>query len=88
MINFQSMTIRIFKCDFEDRCENYGHVAYYKGTIALSPHFFVLDNHHTFYTGIPHPVCSNTTKMLLETRYGEHFRIDGDFTTHYGSFSC
>ena len=88
MINFQSMTIRIFNCDFEDRCENYGHVAYYKGTAALSPHFFVLDDHHTFYTGIPYPVCSNTAKMLLETRYVEHFRIDGDFTTHYGSFSC
>ena len=88
MINFQSITIRTFKCDFEDRCEGYGHVAYYKGTIALSPHSFVLDDHHTFHTGVPHSVCGNTTKMLLETRYKEHFRIDGDYTTHYGSFNC
>jgi len=88
MIDFYSMTVRTFKCDFEDICEDYGHVAYYKGSIADSPHSFVLDDHHTFKTGQPVLVCGNTAKMLSETHYGQHFRVEGDFSTHYGAFLC
>ena len=88
MIDFYSMTIRTFKCDFEDICENYGHVAYYLGSILESPHEFILDDHHVFQTGIPVPVCGNTAKMLSETHYQPHFRVDGDFSTHYGAFDC
>ena len=88
MIDFHSLTVRTFKCDFEDICENYGHVAYYNGTLAESPHAFVLDDHHVFRTGMPVPVCGNTTKMLAETRYGAHFRVVGDFSVHYGPFDC
>ena len=88
MIDFYSITVRSFKCDFEDICEDYGHVAYYKGTLEEAPHAFVLDDHHLFKTGMPVPVCGNTAKMLSETRYAEHFRVDGDFSTHYGAFDC
>ncbi len=88
MIDFWSMTVRAFKLDLEDRCENYGQVAFYKGTIQDSPHRFVLDDHHTFPTGIPIPVCGNTAAMLNQTRYAEHFRIIGDTQTHYGLFDC
>ena len=88
MITFKSLTIRAFKLDFEDICENYGHTAYYLGTIPESPHEFDLDNHHKFITGIPLPICGNTTKMLNETRYKKHFKIIGDFSTHYGTFDC
>lgn len=88
MIDFCSMTVRTFKCDFEDICEDYGHVAYYKGTITDSPHAFVLDDHHVFKKGQPVPVCGNTAKMLSETHYGKHFRVEGDFSTHYGAFDC
>jgi len=88
MIDFYSMTVRTFKCDFEDICEDYGHVAYYKGTIADSPHAFVLDDHHLFKKGQPIPICGNTAKMLMDTHYGKHFRIEGDFSTHYGAFDC
>lgn len=88
MIDFYSMTIRAFKVDLEDICENYGHVARYKGTIAECPHSFVLDDHHEFKTGLPVPVCGNTANMLIQTRYAGHFKVAGDFSTHYGVFDC
>lgn len=88
MVDFYSITVRTFKCDFEDICEDYGHVAYYKGSIVDSPHFFVLDDHHIFKRGQPVPVCGNTAKMLLESHYRQHFRVEGDFSTHYGAFDC
>jgi SAM-dependent methyltransferase len=88
MIDFYSMTVRAFKVGLEDICENYGHVAYYKGTILECPHSFVLDDYHEFKTGIPVPICGNTANMLGQTRLKKHFRIDGDFKTHYGAFDC
>lgn len=88
MIDFYSATVRTFKCEFEDKCENYGHVAFYNGTVENAPHAFILDDHHEFKTGLPYPVCGNTAKMLSETRYQEHFKVIGDFTTHYGIFDC
>lgn len=88
MIDFYSITLRTFKCDFEDICENYGHCARYLGTIPDSPHVFELDDHHRFQAGLPVPICGNTARMLLETRYARHFRVDGDFSVHYGPFDC
>ena len=88
MIDFYSVNIRTFKCEFEDVCEDYGHVACYQGTISHTPHQFVLDNHHLFKTGKPVRVCGNTAKMLSETRYRRHFKVTGDFSTHYGIFDC
>lgn len=89
MINFTSMTIRAFNLDtLEDICEDYGQVAVYQGTAKHAPHRFVLDDHHVFETGKPVPVCGNTAAMLEETRYGEHFDIIGDRSTHYGPFDC
>ena len=88
MIDFYSMTVRAFKVPLEDRCENFGHVAYYNGTIDKCPHAFTLDDHHVFKTGMPVPVCGNTANMLSQTRFKSHFRIEGDFSTHYGLFDC
>lgn len=88
MIDFYSMTIRAFKVEVEDRCEDYGQVAYYLGTIPEAPHAFTLDDHHVFKTGMPMLVCSNTARMLQKTRYSKHFRVVGDESTHYGLFDC
>ena len=88
MIDFYSMTVRTFKSDFEDIFENFGHVAYYNGTVPEFPHGFTLDNQHYFQTGIPVPICGNTYKMLSESRFGDHFKLTGDFTTHFGPFDC
>ncbi|MEM7027114.1 MAG: methyltransferase domain-containing protein [Pseudomonadota bacterium] len=88
MIDFYSMTMRAFKVELEDVCEDYGHVAWYQGTIDESPHSFVLDDHHEFKTGMPVPICGNTANMLSQTRLAKHFRLEGDFSTHYGLFDC
>ena len=89
MVNFTSKTIRIFKLDtLEDICEDYGQVAIYQGTIPEAPHRFVLDDHHIFETGKPVLVCGNSAAMVQETRFGRHFQILGDRSTHYGAFDC
>jgi len=88
MIEFYSMTVRAFKLDLEDRCEDYGQVATYLGSISNSPNAFVLDDHHQFEKGKAVPVCGNTAMMLKNTRYGEYFKITGDMTAHFGLFDC
>lgn len=88
MIDFYSKTIRAFKLDLEDICEDYGQVAYYQGTLAESPHQFLLDDHHLFKTGQPMLVCGNTAAMVGDTRYARHFKVLGDRSTHFGPFDC
>jgi len=86
-ITFTSRTVRAFKLgDLEDACEDYGHVAYYNGSIPGHPHFFDLDDGHRFFTGKPRLVCGNTASMLSGTRYGKAFRVIGDRTIHFGKF--
>ncbi len=89
MIRFASLTIRAFRLDaLEDRCEDFGQVAIYKGSITGHPHRFALDDHHLFETGRPMLVCGNTAAMLGETRFAKHFTIQGDRSTHFGLFDC
>jgi len=88
MVGFSSRTVRAFKLALEDRCEDYGQVATYLGSIAECPHAFVLDDHHRLETGRPLRVCGNTADMLSASRYARHFRIDGDTSTHFGLFDC
>ena len=84
-----SKLIRLFKIpSLEDRCEDYGQAVIYRGTVAESPHVFVLDEHHTFETGRVVPVCGNTAAMLDQTRYARHFEGLGDRTRHFGPFAC
>ncbi|TGL40372.1 methyltransferase domain-containing protein [Leptospira perdikensis] len=87
-INFYSITFRAFNIPLEDRCEDYGQVAYYKGTIDGSPHNFTLDDHHVFITGKPMLVCGNTADMVSTTHYKDHFQIIGDKSKHFGLFDC
>lgn len=87
-ISFYSTTVRAFKLNLEDRCEDYGQVAYYLGTIPQCSHAFPLDDHHLFEKGKPMLVCSNTAAMLAQTRYAPHFRVEGNLSTHFGLFDC
>ncbi len=87
-ISFESCTVRVFKlADLEDKCEDYGQVATYLGTLPECPHAFLLDDHHTFRAGKPALVCGNTAAMLSETRFTSHFRVSGDRTVHFGLFA-
>ena len=85
---FYSITIRAFKLPLEDRCEDYGQVAYYLGGIPNSPHAFYLDDHHLLEKGRPFPVCSNSASMLMNTRFKPYFKIVGTTETHFGLFPC
>jgi arsenite methyltransferase len=85
---FESITWRAFKLPLEDRCEDYGQVATYLGTLEHQPHAFALDDHHLFETGRPLRVCGNTADMLAASRYANHLRIDGDKHRHFGLFDC
>ncbi|MDJ0382133.1 methyltransferase domain-containing protein [Streptomyces sp. G-G2] len=85
---FTSRTVRAFKLPLEDRCEDYGQVAVYRGTVAEHPHAFDLDDHHRFRTGKPMLVCGNTADMLAATRYAAHFTVTGDKSHHFGLFPC
>lgn len=88
MINFVSITFRAFKLDLEDRCEDFGQIAYYMGTIPDHPHSFVLDDHHEFQTRKPMLVCGNTADMVSKTWYREHFDLLGAKDVHLGLFDC
>jgi arsenite methyltransferase len=88
MVNFRSMTMRAFKLDLEDRCEDYGQMATYRGDISGLPHAFVLDDHHRLETGRPILVCGNTFDMLGSTRYAAHFDLHGNKRVHFGLFDC
>lgn len=85
---FYSLTVRAFKLDLEDQCEDFGQVATYLGTVPGEPHRFVLDDHHVFETGRPMLVCGNTADMVSQTRYGAHFRVLGNKDQHFGLFPC
>jgi len=87
-IEFYSLTVRAFKLDLEDRCEDFGQIAIYEGTAPGLPHAFELDDHHRFETGRPMLVCGNTAAMISETRYSQYFRLLGDKSIHFGLFDC
>lgn len=87
-VRFSSKTVRAFKLALEDRCEDFGQVATYLGTLPESPHAFDLDDHHHFQAGKPMLVCGNTADMLCATRYAPHFRVTGNKRVHYGLFDC
>ena len=87
-VEFYSMTIRAFKLDLEDRCEDFGQVAYFQGTMGGCPNKFILDDHHTFTKDKPMLVCGNTASMVSNTRYGRHFKIVGNTDKHFGLFPC
>ncbi len=87
-IGFCSVTVRAFKLALEDRCEDYGQAAIYRGTIAEAPHAFTLDDHHRFEAGKAMTICGNTADMLSQTRFAPHFEIVGSKAVHYGLFDC
>jgi SAM-dependent methyltransferase len=85
---FTSRTVRAFKLPLEDRCEDFGQAAVYRGNLPGHPHTFTLDNCHTFPRGKVVPVCGNTAEMLNATRYAPYFDVIGNKTVHYGMFPC
>lgn len=86
---FSAVTVRAFRLDdLEDRCEDYGQIATYRGGIRGQEHRFVLDDHHEFVAEKPEPVCGNTASMLAGTRLARFFEVRGDRSRHFGLFDC
>ena len=76
---FYSITYRCFKLpQLETRCEDYGQVAYYKGTIPGHPHLYTLDDHHTWEVGRPMLVCGNTASMVSDSWLSPHFKVSSE----------
>jgi radical SAM/Cys-rich protein len=86
-ITFYSITYRLWKlAGMEDACEDYGHIAVYKGGIPETPFKFQLDSSHVFEKNKPEKVCGNTALMLSETRFKDYFQVTGSFEEHFGEF--
>ncbi|MFB6265390.1 MAG: methyltransferase domain-containing protein [Bradymonadaceae bacterium] len=86
-VHFLSQVRRGFKLDLEDRCEDYGQVAVYRGTIDGEEAAYRLDDHHLFPAGDAIRVCQNTAKMLSQTRLADHFQVSNPLR-HLGPFEC
>ncbi|MGE9290953.1 MAG: methyltransferase domain-containing protein, partial [Puniceicoccales bacterium] len=88
-ITFESGTVRCFKlADLEDRCEDYGQIVTYLGTVPQYPRSFPLDPEHSFEVGKPERVCGNTAAMIQDTRLARHFSVQGNRSNHFGLFPC
>ena len=74
--------------NIEDKCEDYGQIGIYKGSIDEHKHYYDLDDHHRFYTNKPMLVCRNTAEMVGNSWLGKHFDILGNTDVHYGLFDC
>ncbi len=86
-IRFSSITYRLWKIDgLEDACEDYGHIAVYRGGVPEAPFAFPLDDGHMFELDRPEKVCGNTALMLSKTRFKDYFEVIGSFDNHFGAF--
>lgn len=86
-IHFSSATLRGFKIDLEDQCEDYGQVAVYRGTMPEHKASFALDLGHDFRAGDPMRVCKNTADMIQQSRFAPHFAVSAEMF-HMGLFDC
>lgn len=84
-----SKTFRLFKLpELDDKCEDYGQIAYYRGGVAEEPFGYTLDDHHFFEKDKPVLVCGNTADMLSATWLKPFFQVVGDKSKHFGAFPC
>lgn len=59
-IKYYSMTVRAFKiAEIEDKAENYGQTAEYKGTADEMQEAFRIDSKQAFKTGEAKSICKN-----------------------------
>ncbi len=84
---FFKIVWRGFKLELDQRCEDYGQMALYKGNLPSSPTVFKLDNTHEFEAGRPIAVCRNTAHMLTQTRFARYFEVTSAIK-HFGLFDC
>ena len=77
-IKFYSITVRAYKIpEMEDRCEDYGETATYKGTLGQGyEKEFKFDRSHIFKSGEPLRVCKNFSLVLTRCPlFKNHFEV-------------
>ncbi len=87
-IKFYSITVRAYKIpELEDRCEDYGGVATYLGTLGEGyEKEFKFDTSHTFKTGEQLRVCRNFALVLTKCPlFAKHFTVT-EGKNHLGLF--
>lgn len=86
-IKFFSCTVRAFKvADLEDREENYGHSAVYLGTMKENARYFDFDDNYRFVKKKPLGISGNVAAILRQSRFKNHFIVEGDGAVHHGLF--
>jgi len=86
-IQFCSATYRLFKVsDQELTIEDYGLQASYLGSVATHPDSIAFGRDLRFEKGATVPISGNLARIMLASRFGDDFRIIGDFSEHLGSF--
>lgn len=87
-VNFTSRTVRAIKLPgiIEDKCEQYGQFATYRGGMVGCDNYFDLDDHHRFFVDLPMAVFGNSCAMVQDTRFGKYFDVVGDRSKHFGLF--
>lgn len=87
-IKFYSITVRAYKIpEMEDRCEDYGEEATYKGTLGEGlENEFKFDRSHVFIKGEKLRVCKNFSLVLTRCPlYKDHFEVTPE-KDHVGLF--
>lgn len=88
-VTFYSITYRLWKLEgLDEGCEDYGHIAVYRGGLRHAPFSFELDGSHVFEKDRPEKVCGNTALMLSATRFRQYFQVLGSFDVHFGEFNA
>jgi ubiquinone/menaquinone biosynthesis C-methylase UbiE len=84
---FSSVTYRLFKAkNLEPGQEDYGQTAVYDGSVAYCPESLTLDWQTTLPCAEPIHVSGNTARLISQSRWAEHVRIEGSFCCHQGEF--
>jgi len=87
MIHFYSVTYKGFKVAMEEKCEDYGQVAVYKGNMLGRPAAYALDLNHFFPAGSAVRICKNTADIIKQSRLNPFFHVS-DEISHLGLFDC
>ncbi len=84
---FSSVTYRLFRAEgLEPGQEDYGQTAIYDGSVVHCPESLTLDWLNTLPTDKAVHVSGNTARMIRQSRWSNHVRIEGSSCCHQGEY--
>lgn len=88
-VRFTSATYRLFKAsELEPSAEDYGQKVRYLGTIQGHESQWAFDQTTVFVKNEALAICSNTWRILAQSRFAEHFEFMGSLDKHFGPFNA